>query len=176
MKKIMLFGLLLVALSFTSCELTKDFVVTIERTFDVNYAQTTYDKTEKIDGTEASSDFDKYADDLKSVDIVKATYIVTSFTGSLTQKIVSATVKVGPTDGSTATDLASMSNVVLSAVAAKEQTLTTNQSGEDKFQELLLKDPHQALVYFAGSANEAPLKFQIKFKFECKVKYEKKLL
>jgi len=176
MKKLGLLAVLLAALSFASCELTKDFMVTIEKTFDVNYNNTVFTSTGDVDATTASSDFDKWASDLKSVDIVKATYIVTSFTGPAAQTITSATVFAGPVDGTLSTELATMSGVNLASVAAKEQTLTTKQAGEDKLQNLLLKDPHQARIYFSATANQAPVKFTIKFKFECKVTYEKKLL
>jgi len=83
---------------------------------------------------------------------------------------------VGPTDGSTPTEIASMADVVLSTVAGKEQTLNTSNAGEEELEDLLLKGDHQARIYFTGTANQAPVKFTIKFTIECKVKYEKKLI
>lgn len=176
MKRMFLLGLLLVALSLTGCALTKDFTLTLERTFNVNYNGTSYALQNDVDATEASSDFDKYVSDLKSVKIEEVTYLVSNFTGPATQKIVSAKLQVGPTDGSTPTDIATMADVVLSSVAAKEQTLNTSNAGEEELEDLLLKGDHQARIYFTGTANQAPVKFTIKFTIECKVKYEKKLI
>lgn len=161
---------------FSSCELSKDFMVNLEKEFVVNYAATSYSQAGDVDATKFSGDFDKYREDLKSLDIVKLSYVITSFTGSLTQKITNATLKVGDTDGSSLTDLASLSNVLLSAVAAKEQEIIVNEAGEDVLEDLLLGDDSTARLSFAGTANEAPVKFTIKFKIQCKVKYEKKLL
>ena len=176
MKRMFLLGLLLVAVSLTGCALTKDFTLTLERTFNVNYNGTSYAVQNDVDATEASSDFDKYLSDLKSVKIEEVTYLVSNFTGSATQKIVSAKLQVGPTDGSTPTDIASMADVVLSSVAGKDQTLNTSNAGEEELEDLLLDGDHQARIYFTGTANQAPVKFTVKFTIECKVKYEKKLI
>ena len=176
MRKITVAILLAMALCFTSCEISKDFTFTLEKTFDVNYNQTTYSSSGDVDATQSSSDFDKYASDLKSVDVVEVKYLITSFTGSADQKIVTATVRVGPVDGSATTDIATISNLLFAAAAATEQTLTTSQAGEEQLQNLLLKDDHKARLYFSGTANKAPVVFQIKFKFKCKVKYQKKLI
>ncbi len=176
MRKIILILLLGSALFFSSCEISKDFTFTLEKTFDVNYNGATYNTSGDVDGTEASSDFDKYSSDLKSVDVIEVKYVITSFTGPADQKIVTATLKVGPTDGSATTDIAAITNLILATAAANEQSMTTIQAGEEQLQNLLLKDEHKARLYFSGTANKAPVVFQIKFKIKCKVKYQKKLL
>ena len=96
------------------------FYLTLERTFNVNYNGTSYALQNDVDATEASSDFDKYVSDLESVKIEEVTYLV-SILLPATQKIVSAKLQVGPTDGSTPTEIASMADVAAFDSPAKSR-------------------------------------------------------
>ncbi len=175
MKKTILVMLLTLLWLFTACEFNKDFMVTLQKDFTVHYNGTSYAQTGDVNGNDFSDDFKKYRDDLKSLEIVKLTYIISNFTGSATQKINSATLEVGDPAGSALTNLASLSNVLLAAVAGKEEEIVVDAKGENKLEDLLLGDESKARLVFSGTANEAPVKFTIKFKIQCKVKYEKKL-
>jgi len=158
------------------CELSRDFVVTVQKEFTVNYNSTAISKIELIDGTTYSDDLEKYAADLKSVDVTRVTYTVTYFNGTNTQEITSAVLSVGPSAGSDFTTLASMSHVNLMSVAAIEKELEYDKAGENVLEDGLLGDGHSFQMKFTGTANQAPLNFKIKFKIVCKVKYEKKLI
>ncbi len=177
MKKLLMLVPLLAAVAMiTGCELSRDFVVTVQKEFTVNYNSTSIARTELIDGTTYSDDLEKYAADLKSVDVNRVTYTVTYFNGSNTQEITSAVLSVAPSAGSDFTTLASMSRVNLMSVAAIEKELEYDKAGEKVLEDGLLGDDHSFQLKFAGTANQAPLNFKIKFKIECKVKYEKKLI
>jgi hypothetical protein len=159
-----------------SCTLSKDFVLKIDKTFNVNYSGTAYTAVEDVDAAEYSSDFKKYSGDLKSVDVLKGTYEIIAFTGSATQKINAADLKVGSTDGSTAVELASVANVLLSTALNHETSLSLQSAGKNRLETQILNDPHIARLYFSGTANENPVVFSIKFRFEVKVTYEKKII
>ena len=177
MRRVVVLAIALAAvLAITGCELSKDFMVTLEKEFTVNYNSTAYSKSDIIDGKSFSDDFEKFEDDLKSVEVVKVTYVVTSFTGSASQKIVSADLSVAPAAGTEFTRLAALKEVNLMSVAAKEQDVAIDEAGEEVLQDELLGADHTLQIKFAGTANEAPLNFKIKFKVQCKVKYEKKLI
>ncbi|MBN2000923.1 hypothetical protein JW935_25485 [candidate division KSB1 bacterium] len=170
--------LILVVLSsfLLSCEVSKDFIVKIDKVFNVNYAGETYETMEDIDAKEFSSDFEKYSSDLKSVEILKGTYEIIVFAGPATQKILSADLEVGSTEGEKPVGLAVVDDIVLAEALNNETSLTLRSAGKNKLADLMLNNPHTCRLYFSGQANEAPVVFSIKFRFECKVTYEKKLI
>ena len=177
MKKDLVIVTILTALVFLSgCELSKDFIFTIQKEFTVSYNSTAIDKVEIINAAESSKNLDKYKDDLKSVQVEKVTYTITYFNGPSSQQINSAALAVAPAMGSAFTQLAAMSNVNLMAVASTEQELDVDEAGEDVLEAALLGDDHTFQMKYSGTANEAPLNFKVKFKVTCKVKYEKKLI
>ncbi|HNS73027.1 MAG TPA: hypothetical protein PKI81_06460 [bacterium] len=177
MKKICVLALLLMGMALmTGCTLSKDFIVTLEKEYTVNYNGTSYSKAELINATSFSDDLDKFEDDLKSVNVTKVTYLVTYFNGPASQQINSALLSVAPADGSSFTTLTSFANVNLASVAAKEQEVEVDEAGEEVVEDELLGADHSLQMKFAGTANQAPLNFKIKFKVTCKVKYEKKLI
>ncbi|HNY91619.1 MAG TPA: hypothetical protein PKM23_08845 [bacterium] len=177
MKKITVLAVLLMGVALmTGCTLSKDFVVTLEKEYTVNYNSTSYSKTEIVDATSFSDDLDKFEDDLKSVNVTKITYTVTYFNGPATQQITSAVLSVAPAEGGSFTTLTTLANVNLMSVAAKEQEVEIDEAGEEVVEDELLGDDHKLQWKFSGTANQAPVNFKIKFKVTCKVKYEKKLI
>jgi len=177
MKRITVLAILLIAAALmTGCTLSKDFVITLEKEYTVNYNSTSYSKTEIIDGTSSSDDLDKYEDDLKTVNVTKITYTVTYFNGPATQQITSALLSVAPVNGSSFTTLTTLADVNLMSVAFKEQEVEIDEAGEEVVEDELLGDDHRLQCKFSGTANQAPVNFKIKFKITCKVKYEKKLI
>ncbi|MBN2541228.1 hypothetical protein JXI42_00020 [bacterium] len=171
--KIVRLAALFVFVMLLSCSVEKDFTFEVEMEFEVDYGSTSYSIVDDIDVTDYSSDFDEYKDDIESVTLEEATYTVTSFTGPLTQVITLAELKVGETSGATPTVLATLENVNISSVSAIETEISTESDGEDKLVELVKDSPHQFRCYFVGTANEAPVDFDILFKVKLKVKYKK---
>jgi len=170
-------SLLAVLMLLTSnCTFTKDFMVTIEREFAVNETGTAFSKTADLAASDYSSDFEKYAEDLKELEVVSASYTVTYQGGSNSQKVNSATLKIGATDGSGAELLTTLSNVNLASSLNAETEFDVEKAGEDKLADLALTAPYTFRYYFAGTVSESPLNFKVAFKLRCKVKYEKKIL
>jgi hypothetical protein len=178
MKIKFLIGLLLVLLMMltSGCTFTKDFMVTIEREFVVNENATAFNKAADVDVRDYSSDFEKYAEDLKELEVVSASYTVTYHSGSNSQKVNSATLKIGATDGSGAVLLSTLNNVNLASSLNVETEFDVENAGENKLQDLALDSPYTFRYYFNGTVNESPLNFKVVFKLRCKVKYEKKIL
>lgn len=163
---------LLIGLLLSACDIKKDFTFTIEtkEASVVNLQQ--YSTTDDIDASAASSDFDKYKDDLDNVEILRVKYLVTSFTGSADQKITSAHWKIGDINSNQSVDLASASSVYLINVAAQDQELNMSSSGQSRLRDLIRNSPHKARIYFDASANSA-VTFKVKLKIDVKVTYKK---
>lgn len=168
--------LLCASLLLMSCSISKDFVLEIKRTFNVDGSSTTYAKVVDVDPSEASDDFEKYKDDLDDIEVQSATYRVFNHTGSATQTITSGALKVGETSGAAPADLISVSNIVLSSVEGVIKSVTLNSAGKSKLEQLLNADPYLFRLYWNGTVNEAPLDFSVEFVIKVKVTYKKKII
>ena len=173
MKKISLFlSFLVLGLLLNACDIKKDFNFTIETKEASAVALQQYSTTDDIDASSASSDFDKYKDDIDNVEITGVKYLVTSFTGTADQKINSAHWKIGAVNSTQSVDLASISNVYLISVAALDQNLQMSSAGQNSLRDLIRNSPHQARVYFDATASSA-VTFKVKLKISVKVTYKK---
>jgi hypothetical protein len=160
-------------LLLTGCDIKKDFTFDIEKEFAIqNYPLKSYTTTGDVSATQVSSDFDKYKGDLDNVEIQSGKYYASYFSGSATQNI-SGHLKIGDVSGNQSVDLATIPNVLLINIAAKEQTMDISSAGQKKFNELLLNSPYSARLYFDAATNEIPLTATMKFKFTVKVTYKK---
>jgi hypothetical protein len=168
----MIIALLFSCLLFNACDIKKDFTFTIETKEASAAALQEYSTTDDIDAASASSDFDKYKDDIDNVEIIRAKYLVTSFTGSADQKINSAHWKIGDINSTQSVDLASISNVYLINVAAVEQEITMSSAGNSRLRDLIRNSPHKARIYFDSNANSV-ITFKVKLKFDIKVTYKR---
>jgi hypothetical protein len=171
------FNFVLIAILFagaiTGCDIKKDFTFNVEKEFvQTNSPNKTYSLTGDISSTQISSDFEKYKDDLDNVEIQSSKYLVSYFSGSATQN-VSAHIKIGDVNGQQSVDLATINNVILYNVAAKDQPLDLSSAGKQKLQDLIRNSPYNARFYFDGQTNEVPFTATIKLKFEVKVTYKK---
>ncbi len=101
--------------------------------------------------------------------------IITNFAGSSSQTINYAILKSGNLNGGAPVEISSVSNINISSIANKKQSLSLNKAGIDKVKELLKKSPYSFRLYLDGSVNEIPLNFTIKFIFEVIVTYELKV-
>ncbi|MBS1902816.1 MAG: hypothetical protein JSS75_03855 [Bacteroidetes bacterium] len=157
-----------------SCTVNKDFSFGLDREFVVNnYSSTTYSRSDTADANKASSDFTKYKSDMQSLEIERATYTITSFSGSATQTIVSGSLAVSDIRGGTSITLASISNVNLSSVAAMTQELPLSDAGKQFFKDQLLGSAGAAILTFSATTNETPITFTVRFHFDIKATYEK---
>ncbi len=173
MNKMLLPALLFfVSLLLTSCDIKKDFTFTLETKEATATGLQQYSTSDDVDASKASSDFDKYKDDLDNVEILRVKYLVTSFTGSADQKINSAHWKIGDVNSTQNVDLASLSNVYLINVAGVDQELNTSSAGQQRLRELLRNSPHKARIYFDANANAA-VTFKVKLKIDLKVTYKR---
>ena len=159
----------------SGCSVSKDFEFELQREFAVLYDGTTYAVTQSVDATQLSDDFDTHQDEIDNVRLLGASYLVTQFTGTATQEIVSATLKVGGLSETPTEVVASVSNVNLQGAAAGEQELTLNDAGKTKVEDLIGAEPFAANLSFEGSVNEAPVNFHIRFTLRMKATYTKKL-
>jgi|GEM_PF-1453025 hypothetical protein len=170
-----LLTLLCASLLLLSCSISKDFVLEIKKTFNVEGSSTTYAKTVDVDPSEASTDFEKYKDDLDDIEVQSATYRVFNHVGSATQTITSGVLKVGETSGATPADLINVSNIVLASVEGVVKSVTLNSAGKSKLETLLNTDPYLFRLYWNGTVNETPLDFSVEFVIKIKVTYKKKI-
>jgi hypothetical protein len=173
MIKRLLLLLVFIITIFTGCSIKKDLTLNIEADFvQSNSTNKSYTLTQNVSAKDASSDFDKYSGDLDGVELTSSTYLVSYFSGDATQT-VSATVKISDQSGNQMTDLATITNINLLTVAAKDQNLTVSNEGINTFVNLMKNSPNNATLYFNGSTNEVPFTATIKLKFAFKVTYKK---
>jgi hypothetical protein len=173
MKKIYLLMICVLIVSlFEACDIKKDFTFTIETKEASASNLQQYSTTDDINAVSASSDFDKYKDDIDNIEIVRTRYLVTYFTGTADQKINSAHWKIGDVNSTQSEDFASASNVYLMSVAAIDQELQMSSAGQQRLRDLIRNSPHQARVYFDATAS-SPVTFKVKLKIDIKVTYKK---
>jgi hypothetical protein len=159
--------------SLTGCDIKKDFTFDVEKEFVIqNYPIKSYTTSGDISASQASSDFDKYKGDLDKVEIQSAKYFASYFSGTATQNI-SGHLKIGDISGNQSVDLATIPNVLLINIAAKEQSMDLSSAGQSKFNDLLLNSPYSARLYFDAATNEVPLTATMRFKFTFKVTYKR---
>ena len=126
--------------------------------FTVNEpTETHFLKDQVLDGDSVSSELNKYRNNIKSVEVTKVTYFLPYFTGGAGQTLQSGEVKViNPTTNAEMV-LATLTNVNLASVAAKETDLTTDKAAVNMLADLLKNDPHKVKVRLSGVVNEAPI-------------------
>lgn len=170
MKKASL-GMLLVVLFIFGCTAEKDFTMKFDKTFTLNYSSTSFTAPTTEINAAGNENFNKYKEDIKSVELQKVTYTITNFVGNTTQMLDTA-VLIYDTNNV----LSSIGSIYLASIAAKEQVLPYSQTAADNLSSKMMNSPYKATIGFHGEVNEAPVKFTITFTFEFKVTYEKKIL
>ncbi|MBP7462328.1 MAG: hypothetical protein KBA26_13655 [Candidatus Delongbacteria bacterium] len=171
MKKTIMSLILLTSLILFGCTAEKDFTMKFDKTYNLDYALTEFAAPSLQINAGNNENFNKYKDDIKSVELQKVTYTITNFVGSATQTLDTAVVIVDSIN-----TLSRIGHITLANVAAVEQVLPYDQTIADQLAAKMLNSPHTAEVRFHGRVNQAPVKFTIKFTFEFKVTYKKKIL
>lgn len=159
---------------FQSCEdsildINEDFYYSSE--MQVFTTDTAMMVTEVVDMTSQSDVINQYKDQIKSIEITDVKYWLTDHTGSDTQKIVEATLKVAAQDGSGEQLIATMNDKVLANLVGEEnaQELPVEQAGIDRMAELIKNDPYKFQLIYNTACNEGPLNFTVKFQFKVKM-------
>ena len=163
-------GLLFIATYFYSCSLLdveKEFW--LEHTFIVQGNNATFDEDYLMDAASESDVINEYADLIKSIEILETTYEVTYHNGTPTQQINTATLTVSASSGGGPEVIGTVTNQNLASLLNNVQTLAVNQAGVDRAANLIKNAPHSFLLNLAGSANETPLDFKVKFRFKVKM-------
>lgn len=106
---------------------------------------------------------------IKSIEITEVKYLVSTYSGSPTQQITSATLEVANPDGSEGMVLSSLQNINLMQAFLNESPLVVDPAAADKLADLIKEEPHQAMIYLRGDCNEVPSFFTILVKFTVKM-------
>ena len=163
-------GLIFISTYFYSCDLLdveKEFW--LEHTFIVQGNNAGFDEDYLLDAAAESSEIEEYADLIKSIEIIEVTFEVTYHNGTATQQINTATLSVSDASGNGPATIGTVSNQNLHSLLNNVQTLAVNQAGVDRAADLIKEAPHSMLLNLAGSANETPLDFRVKFRFKVKM-------
>jgi capsular polysaccharide biosynthesis protein len=163
-------SLLFISMYFFSCDLLdveKEFW--LEHTFIVQGNNTNFDEDYLLDAAAESDVIEEYADLIKSIKILEVTYEVTYHNGDATQQINTATLTVSDASGNGPVTIGTVTNQNLASLVGNVQNLAFNQAGVDRAADLIKNPPHAFLLNLAGSANEAPLDFGVKFRFKVKM-------
>ncbi len=177
MRKPIFLAFAVLAFLATGCTIDKDFNFSLNQDFVIsNYPTTTYSRSDTIDASKSSSDYNKYKADIKDIEIESATYTITSFAGPTTQNIVSGVLTVTTLDGTSSKVIASISNVNLSSIGATPQPLTLTEDGKLLMKNQLSGASSSAILNFTATTNEAPISFTVRFHFIAKATYSKTLL
>lgn len=166
----LILGLLVVSTGFFSCDLLdveKEFW--LEHTFPVQGNNANFNENYLLDAAAESDVIEEYADLIKSIEILEVTYEVTYHNGSATQQINTATLSVSDASGGGQEVIGTVANQNLASLLNNVQTLAINQDGVDRAADLIKNAPHSLLLNLAGSANETPLDFKVKFRFKVKM-------
>jgi len=172
-----LFGCLTVLGSFllSGCTVTKDFSMPLEVDYFVNSGTSSVSLLDTLDASSESSDYGKYKEDIKSVDIESATFTISQITPFPTTAVVtSATLEVGDMNGTVMKKIAEVSNVDLQTANGVETPLPLTAEGKDYFKSLMSGDG-KAIVKLTATANQEGISFNVLFKFKTKVTFEKTL-
>lgn len=176
MKKLalLLSVLALASLTYVGCTVNKDFTFGIDQDFSANnYQSLTYTRSDTADARKASSDFDKYKSDMQSLDIQSASYKVTFFSGSSSQKITSATLSVSDVRGGTPVLLATVTNVSLLSEVGVTHDLPLSDAGKQFFKDQLMGSESAAVLTLSATTDQTPITFTVRFHFDIKATYEK---
>ncbi len=166
-------GCLVAATVLMTSSCKKD-LLDIQEEFDLKTSIVVYGNNPSFTGEElldAASESDmisKYADHIKSIEVLEISYYVSAFSGPVTQQINSGSLMVAESDGSDSHLIATVQNVNLLS-AAYESTLTYDQTAINKLTDLIKNDPHQAMIYLTGDVNEVPADFTVVVKFRVKM-------
>lgn len=102
---------------------------------------------------------------IKSIEVTEVKYLVSTYSGSPTQQITSATLEVANPDGSDAMVISSLQNINLMQAFLNESPLAFDEAAADKLADLIKEEPHKAMIYLRGDCNEVPSFFTILVKF-----------
>ncbi len=162
--------LIFISTCFFSCDLLdveKEFW--LEHTFIVQGNNASFDEDYLLDAAAESDVIEEYADLIKSIEILQVTYEVTYHNGSDSQQINSATLTVSDASGNGPVPMGTVTNLNLASLVGNVQNLAFNQAGVDRAAELIKNAPHSFLLNLAGSVNETPVDFKVKFRFKVKM-------
>ncbi len=167
----------LLAFVAAGCTIDKDFNFSLNQDFVISdYPTTTYSRSDTIDASKSSSDYNKYKADIKNIDIESATYAIISFNGPATQNVISGVLTVTTLDGTTSKVIGTISNVNLSTIGSTPQPLTLTDDGKQLLKDQLSGASSSAILNFTATTNEAPISFTVHFHFVAKATYSKSLL
>jgi hypothetical protein len=155
---------ILVVIAYPACKLldvTKD--VELELTFAISGNDAAVVETYLLDATDYSSDIEEYQDNIKSIEIKEVKYYLTYFNGPSDQTITNGLLTVADENGGGSQVLASLPVEVLEPLLTTEKSLTLDQAGIDRLEELVKNAPHTCLSTLTGDISSVPVDFIVVF-------------
>lgn len=147
-------------------DVTEDFYIsTTINAIGVNAA---FSGEELLDALQESDMIDKYASNIKSIEITEILYYVSYYNGSATQQINTGSLSIADEFGNDVYEVATVNNIVLST-SGNETILPFDGVAVSKLADLIKNDPHKAKVYLTGVVNETPVDFSVVVKFKIKM-------
>ncbi len=163
--------LAVVALLLSGCTINHDFTFTIDKTYTIQDAtKTSYSITQVLDAAGSNSDFNKYASDLSSVEILSADYTITRNNGAPGQT-VSANIVVGDANNANQGTLATASNVNIPGSVGVTTPLSIDKNVGTNLGNWLKQSPYKANATLNATTNTAPTDFDLKLTFHIKATY-----
>lgn len=164
-------GMLVALLLTASCkkgmlDVNEEFYV--ETNITVNGNDPAFVGQQLLDASATSEMINKYANTIKSIEILEVKYYLSYFNGSATQQINDGILQVADANGEGIYDIATLANVNLMA-ATTESSLAFDQQAVDRLSDLIKNDPHSAMIYLRGTVNETPVDFTVKVRFRVKM-------
>lgn len=147
-------------IAYPSCNLldvTED--VELEFTFTVQGSNASVNETYLLDATVYSSEIEEYKDLIKSIEIKEVTYRLTYFNGPSNQTITNGLLTVADASGGGSQVLAAIPVEVLEPLLSTEKTLTLEQAGVSRLEEIIKNSPHTCLGTLTGTVNSVPVDF-----------------
>ncbi len=127
-----------------------------------------FDIGQELDALSASDVINKYASNIKSLEVEEVSYYITDFNGSSTQRIEHCSLEVGDASGMNCSVMTEIEDVLL-CEAFNETEVPCDGMAMDKFCDLIKNEPHRAMLFIRGSVNDTPLDFTLQVKFKVKM-------
>lgn len=137
--------------------------------FVVDADVTSYADSKLIDLAEDVDLINDYGNKIKEVVITKADFWIKDLVEIEGQKLESGSLFVSNPDGSGKTAIVLMGEHLLADLVDNPTSLTLEQAGVDKLDDLASNPPHRFMLHYEADFNEAPLDFTVVFEFEAKM-------
>jgi len=124
---------------------------------------------ELLEADSLSDVIDQYSNLIKDIELLEVTYQITQVgqdNGAV--KINTATLTVADASGAGEKPIATVQNQDIVVMPAPV-LLTLDQEGVTRLEDLIKNDPHSGIVKVTGSADGAPVDFEVKFIFKIKM-------